>query len=146
MSAENLQIVRSLIATLWERGDAERVPDFYATDFVYRSLTVPDGVAYDYHATLKAFFVMYSQAFPVKTLTIEDELAAGDDVVVRWTMRGRHEGELFGVPASGNDVTIEGLTFFRLLDGKVVEEWTFRDQLVLLQQIGGLPAIAQTSA
>ena len=54
---------------------------------------------------------------------IEDVIASGDKVVVRYTTRGTHSGELFGAPPSGRNVTLTGIEIYRLEDGKIVEFW-----------------------
>lgn len=70
----------------------------------------------------------------------EDELLAeGGRVAARWTCRGTHEGDLFGVPATGKSVSLSGISIYRIIDGKVVEENGVSDLLGLLQQLGAHP-------
>ena len=54
---------------------------------------------------------------------VEDLIAEGDRVALRYTTRGRHGGELFGVPASGRTVTMTGIEIYRLVGDRVVEYW-----------------------
>ena len=79
-------------------------------------------------------------AFPDVSLTLEDQLAEGEEVVIRWTMRGTHQGELWGTAPTGKPVTVTGITIQRLAEGKIVEEWTEGDSLGLQQQIGAIRA------
>ena len=79
-------------------------------------------------------------AFPDVSLTLEDQLAEGEEVVIRWTMRGTHQGELWGTAPTGKPVTVTGITIQRLAEGKIVEEWTEADLLGLQQQIGAIRA------
>ncbi len=79
-------------------------------------------------------------AFPDVSLTLEDQLAEGEEVVIRWTMRGTHQGELWGTAPTGKPVTVTGITIQRLAEGKIVEEWTEADSLGLQQQIGAIRA------
>ena len=72
--------------------------------------------------------------------TIEDVIAEGDRVVVRWTNSGTQVGEFFGAPASGKSFTIAGIDIYRLEDGKMAEHWHVVDQLSMLQQLGMLPS------
>lgn len=53
-------------------------------------------------------------------------------------MTATHEGELFGVPASGQTVSVGGFDLFRVEKGKIVELWQSWDQLGMMQQIGAL--------
>lgn len=69
------------------------------------------------------------------------EPAGPDDrIALRYTLRGRHDGELAGIPASGQRMSSDGMVFARFQDGGIVERWQVHDDLTLLQQIGGLPA------
>jgi len=79
-------------------------------------------------------------AFPDVSLTLEDQLAEGEEVVIRWTMRGTHQGEIWGTAPTGKPVTVTGITIQRLAEGKIVEEWTEADSLGLQQQIGAIRA------
>jgi predicted ester cyclase len=61
-------------------------------------------------------------------------------VVIRWTMRATHQGELMGIAPTGKPVTVTGIDIFRLSAGKLAEMWQNWDQLGMLQQVGALPA------
>ena len=78
--------------------------------------------------------------------TIEDLVAEGDRVVVRWTNTGTHMGEFLGAPPTGRDFSIAGIDIIRFQDGKMAEHWHVVDQLGLLQQLGLLPAPEQGEA
>jgi predicted ester cyclase len=71
---------------------------------------------------------------------VEDQIAEGDEVVTRWTGRGTHQGELFGVAPSGNQVELSGITISRFEGGKIAEDWTNSDTLSMMQQIGAVPS------
>jgi predicted ester cyclase len=81
-------------------------------------------------------------AFPDAQYTIEELIAEGDQVVLRWTMRGTHRGEWRGIAPTGKPVTNSGLSILRLRDGMRVEERVQSDQLGVMQQIGALPTPA----
>ena len=87
----------------------------------------------------------YRDAFPDLRLTVEQAVTEGDYVALRWTARGTHRGELFGIPATGKEATVTGISFDRWADGKIVESWTNWDTLGLLQQLGAVPAALQTA-
>lgn len=71
--------------------------------------------------------------------SLEEIIAEGDRVAARFTMRGTHDGRFFGVPATGRRIEVRAMNFYRLADGKFVEEYGQPDQLGLLQQIGAIP-------
>ena len=66
-----------------------------------------------------------------------------DKVAVRVTNRGTHQGELMGIPPTGRQVTITGITINRLSGGKIEEQWNNFDQLGVLRQLGVAPAPGQ---
>lgn len=71
---------------------------------------------------------------------IEEIFSAGDRVVVRWTGRGRHIGELNGIPATGKSIRVDAITIHRMAEGKIAETWEVWDTLGLLQQVGVVPS------
>jgi steroid delta-isomerase-like uncharacterized protein len=72
-------------------------------------------------------------------IEVGDVIAEGDIVVAPWTMSGTHLGELMGIPPSGKAVRWDGITIYRIEDGKVVDERGEEDGLGLLRQIGAIP-------
>jgi predicted ester cyclase len=74
------------------------------------------------------------------TFTVEDVVAEGDRVVVRWTNSARHVGDFLGIPPTGRSCAIAGIDIYRLEDGRLAEHWHVIDQLAMLQQLGLMPA------
>jgi predicted ester cyclase len=72
--------------------------------------------------------------------TIEDVVAEGDRVVVRWTNSARHVGDFLGIPPTGRSCAIAGIDIYRLQDGRLAEHWHVIDQLAMLQQLGLMPS------
>jgi steroid delta-isomerase-like uncharacterized protein len=90
----------------------------------------------------KRFLGQFYQAFPDLQVTIDDEIAGQDKVAARWTIRGQHQGDFQGLPATGKSITLTGIAIWRMVDGKAVEEWVEWDALGLMQQLGAIPAPA----
>ena len=81
------------------------------------------------------------RAFPDRTDTIDLMIADGDKVGIRYRMQGTHEGDFFGIPATGRTIDTTECGVFRLEDGKIVEIWSMADEVEVLRQLGvGLPA------
>ena len=91
----------------------------------------------------KQFLTVMRTACPDIRVTIEDLIAEGDKVVVRWTSRGTHQGEFQGVLPTAKQVTVTGITINRFADGQLVETWSVFDQMGLLQQLGVVPSPGQ---
>ncbi len=65
----------------------------------------------------------YRTAFPDLQVTYEDQIAEGDRVVSRWTARGTPTGDLMGIPPTGKQMTLTGITLMRIAGGKIQEDW-----------------------
>ena len=131
------EVVRRSIEEAWNEEDLELVDELVASDGVQHDPTLPD--LSEGPDALKQAIQLYHAAFPDATLEIEEMIAEGNTVAVRWTGRGTHEGELMGVEPTGNEVEVRGLQFSRVEDGMITESWTVYDALGMLQQIGAVP-------
>jgi steroid delta-isomerase-like uncharacterized protein len=90
----------------------------------------------------KTFLSELLAGLPDAMITVGDTIAEDDKAACRWTMRGTHEGPLYGFPPTGKPVNISGFTFYRIDGGKVVEETGIGNTLSLMQQLGAVIAPA----
>lgn len=74
-------------------------------------------------------------AFPDFHITVEETVAEGDSVVLRWVVTGTHTGGNLGIPATGKAVRFRGLTWFRFAGGRIVEGWDSWNQGGLMQEL-----------
>ena len=79
---------------------------------------------------------MFRQGFPDLFVSIEEIFAKGDRVTTRFIMRGTHEGEFMGIPATGKKIELSGILISRIENGKIVEEWEELDTMGLMMQLG----------
>ncbi|WP_029112278.1 ester cyclase [Mycobacterium sp. URHB0044] len=77
--------------------------------------------------------------FPDIHWTVEETIAEGNRIAARFTMRGTHQGDFFGIPPTGNEISVQALNFYHLADGKIVNERGQPDLLGIMQQIGAVP-------
>lgn len=138
MSIQNKKLVRQTFDAIWNHGELGVFDERFATDYVGHAATGIEGLQ-----QAKQFVQAMRSAFPDFDYTVEDELAEGDKVANRWTVRATHQGEFQGVPATDEPVTITGISIYRVAGGKIVEGWTQADMLGLLQQLGAVPAPEQ---
>jgi steroid delta-isomerase-like uncharacterized protein len=82
---------------------------------------------------------MMRSGFPDIQWTIEDMITENDKVAVRFIMRGTHQGEFFGVPATRKPIAVQAMNFYRLAGDQIIEEFGQPDLLGLLKQIGAIP-------
>jgi predicted ester cyclase len=79
-------------------------------------------------------------------MSIDEMIAEGDRVMVRWKFHGAHQGEFSGLPPTNRPVTYSGINIFHIADGKIVEIWDIYDRLWMWQQLGVLPEIKDAIA
>jgi len=134
---------RRMIEEVFGAGKYELADELVAADAVGHdpalpeTPTGPEGV--------KEAARGYRGAFPDLRMSAEEVVAQGDKVAIRWTARGTHKGELFGIAPTGKEATVTGITIDRWAGGKIAESWTNWDTLGLLQQLGAVPAALQTA-
>ena len=129
-------------AQAWAAGGLHIVDELAAPDLIVSYPLPPEPIRGA--EAFKAFLAQFLAGLPDSTVTVDDTIAEGNRVACRWTMRGTHKGSLFGFPPTGRSVQISGFTFYRLANGKVVEETGIGNTLSLMQQLGAVVAPAQT--
>ena len=120
VQARNKAVAMRVFDEIFNQGKFEVADEIYAPDFqnhgLHRSVdlkTDQDAV----HAEKKAF--------PDLRMSVQQMIAEGDKVAVLWTFQGTHTGSGYeGLPATGTRVEIRGITIWRIVDGRIVEEWS----------------------
>jgi steroid delta-isomerase-like uncharacterized protein len=134
---ENLSVIaRRTREEIWNTANFALVEQDYAPDCV---LHILDPVTPDLGrglSAVKQLITFYRAAFPDARCTVEDLVADGDKVVVRWTARATNSASLMGRPATGRQVVVTGIDIYRFAGGKIQETWTNWDTAGLLQQLG----------
>jgi len=134
---ENKTVIRRFLKEVFEGGNLELVDELFAPDYVLHDPAVPDEVRGP--EGIKQYVSMYRSAYPDTRFTVEDQISEGDRVVTRWTGQGTQQGELMGISPTGNQVTVTGIEFDRVSEGKMQETWVNYDALGMMQQLGVLP-------
>jgi steroid delta-isomerase-like uncharacterized protein len=141
VSEENKALIQRFVEEAFNKGNVDVANEVYASTFIAHDPTIPEGQGSP--EQVKQFVNTYLGAFPDGHTTVEDLISDGEKVAYRWTFRGTHQGELLGIPPTGKQVTITGITINRVSQGKVEEQWNSFDQLGMLQQLGVAPAPGQ---
>ncbi len=90
---------------------------------------------------MAAYYKALTSAFSDIEFIINNIFGEGNQLVKHWTFKGKHTGDFFGIPASGNRVEISGSTIVRMsADGRIAEERDFMDNMALLSQLGVVSA------
>jgi steroid delta-isomerase-like uncharacterized protein len=124
------------------KHNPDAIDIYFAPDYVNHGPS-PEAQIRD-RESLKQFFVQFFTAFPDVRVTLHQMVAEGDMVAWRATVVGTHKGDLMGIPATGKQVNFEEYHLERVRDGKMAEHWGLLDLLTMMQQIGVIPAAAQS--
>ena len=135
---QNKALVRRFYEEI-DKGNISILDELLAADYVDPSPPPFPGLAPGREG-VKQSFRLFQQATP-GSHRIEDQIAEGDKVVTRLTSTGKHEGDLPGAPRTGNEMKMTSITIHRIANGKLVEKWSEKDMIGLLQQIGVMPPL-----
>jgi steroid delta-isomerase-like uncharacterized protein len=131
LQEQNKALAKRAFEELLSGGRFELAEQLYAKDFVNHGIRRDISLAED-QAALKG----WHQAFPDVVIAPEKLIAEGDLVTIYWIARGTNTGTGNGLPATGKKVEQSGITIWRIVNGKIKEEWSAFDQLSLMQQLG----------
>src|SRR5215203_2236173 len=140
---DNKAIIRAFVETVWNSRQLDRADEVVAADFVDHAPMPGQAPGLE---GVKRKWAMYLDAIPDFRVTIEELVAEGDKVAVRRSYAGTHRGELLGIPPTGKQMRISGISIFRLAEGKIAEHWEQLDRLALMQQLGALPTPGQRTS
>ncbi|HVL51410.1 MAG TPA: ester cyclase [Actinomycetota bacterium] len=129
----NKSLIRRFYAEL-DAGNLDVIDELVAEDFIDHDPPPFPGLAPG-RAGLRQAAEMFWNATPGRHV-IEDQIAEGDKVVTRLRGVGRHEGELAGIPASGNELDVKAVSIYRVRDGRITEHWSAVDTAANLAQLG----------
>jgi steroid delta-isomerase-like uncharacterized protein len=111
---------------LWNERGADGVDEIFSTDFHDEQLAQALGQPVTlelFKASLRGLIEVMGHA----QFEAHEMIAEGDQVVVRWTVRGVHQGTLWGLAPTGEAFAMAGVNIFRVVDGKIVERRSFLD-------------------
>lgn len=129
---ESKQIMRTLIDEIWGKGRTELADELFHPQAICPSApTLPVGPE-----GTKQIVQMVRTAFPDYWVRIDYICGEADRVGARITQGGTHEGEFFGVPATGKTVEWTEMALLRIGDGRILATWFDSDIAGLFQQLG----------
>jgi steroid delta-isomerase-like uncharacterized protein len=137
--AANRELFQRYFDEVANGGDLDGADEIFATDYLHHDPANPDPRPVVGPQGVKAHLESLKGAFPDLVFEIDDMVANGDSIVVRWTARGTNTGDYFGMPPTGKSIEITGMNTWNTRDGKAIEGWVNRDDMGLLQQLGVVP-------
>lgn len=138
MDIEDNKHVALRLYELLNNADVEGVGELVTPDYLEHDPLPGQGSGRE--GALDRFSMIVQGLSP--RFTVEDVIAEGDEVVVRWTNNGTHTGSFLGIPPTGRSFTIGGIDIYRVQNGRLCEHWHQLDQLSMLGQLGLVPELA----
>ena len=131
----NKRIVTRFNRECIEQGNRQSFAELLAEDVVNHS--APPGGPNGARSMVYFILEILRKGIPVIQVDIEAQIAEGDFVTTRKVLRGRHTGELLGLPPSGKEVAIKVIDIVRVKDGKYAEHWGLSNLMEVLQELRG---------
>lgn len=134
-SEQNKAIGRQIFKLINERKLDEAFA-LYAEDYIYHG---PVGQELRGRDAIRGLWEDWLTGFPDLQTTVDDMIAEGDKLAVRWRIEATHTGEFLGVAPTGVAIEVGINEIFRVANGQSAEAWDQYDGLGLMQQIGAIP-------
>jgi predicted ester cyclase len=143
---QNKAIVMRFVEEAWNKGDMAVADEILASNYIRHGENFPEGILRGLEA-MKKYIVNSRTAWPDFHLTALNVVAQGDKVVVRWKCTGTFKGQVEGWPApNGKQMVFEALVLYRIVGGKIVEDWFFNQNISAFSQMGLKLVPAQAEA
>jgi steroid delta-isomerase-like uncharacterized protein len=145
MSEANIALFKRWFEEVWNQRRTATITELFAPNGISHGVA-EDGSDLVGPAAFLPFYERFLNAFPDMKLKIEDVIAQGDKVLVRWSATMRHTGDGLGFAATNKPVALSGMSLARIANGQLVEAWDQWDKLAMLQQIGAIPPLTANAA
>jgi predicted ester cyclase len=126
----NEAVARRVFDEIFNQSQFQVAGEIYAPDFVNHGVHRNAGLAEDQAAVHWEKTVLPDLQIMVDLIT-----ANQDYVTVVWTARGRNTGHSGWIPATGARIEVRGITVWRIVDGRIHDEWTSFDELRILRAV-----------
>jgi steroid delta-isomerase-like uncharacterized protein len=136
-TARNKEVALRFYDEFWNKGNPDAADEIVSEDIDHGQM--PDDWPTGREG-FKRLVRVWREAFPDMTEDVDIVLADGDWTASRFTLRGTHRGDFYGIAATGRRIEITGVDLLRFEDGRIVE-WIYNeDALGLFAQLGQFPA------
>ena len=131
----NRKVVEQALQHFANPDSRQEYFDLYSDDIILHGYQgIEPGIE-----NVKRFYGAFWSAFPDASVTAEDIIEQTDTLIVRYIIVGTHRGAFMGVPATGRQIRLPGISILHFRNHRCFERWTASDSLSLLVQIGGFP-------
>jgi steroid delta-isomerase-like uncharacterized protein len=126
---QNKALVRRRFEEVWHRSNDAIIDELVDENYMSNGQRIG-------RAGYRQFVAGMRHAFPDIQFIIEEMIAEGDLVALRYISHATHQRDFMGIAATNRQITVRGMDFFRISNGQITEAWSIFDQLAMLQQLG----------
>lgn len=134
MSEENKNLVRRWFEEVWNKGRISAIAEMFHPSGQAFGFPDPDAII-DSPEKFADICKTFHETFPDIQFTVDDLVAEGDKVAVRWTATMTHLGEGLGFPASSKKARLSGSSFLICGNGQILNGWNYMDLTRLRLQL-----------
>jgi predicted ester cyclase len=127
----NKSVVQSYWDGKWNERRPEILDELLTQDVINHGSDIMNGIE-----EYKQIYGMYLSAIDESKIFVEQLIAEGDRVVSQCRIQGIQNGQIGDISPTGNEINVRIFTVFRLVDGKIAEEWEILDELAMMTQLG----------
>ena len=132
----NKAIARRTFEEIFPACDIEALTEVVDPDVISRGRRPDEPAGFE---GVKRTMLWLATVFSDQRWDVHEVVGEGDLVAMRLTHHGRQTGNLMGIPPTGREVAYEYVHYLRFRDGKAIEQWSVRDDLTLMRQLGVVP-------
>ena len=134
MTESERDLGRRWFEEVWNQRRREAIAELLAPEAVIHDGGIDTGGPQGFYP----FFDRLCAALSNLHVNVEETIAEGDKVCVRWSCTAKHTGDGLGVDPTGANIHITGISILRVVGGKLIEGWQNWDMLGMMEQIRGL--------
>lgn len=135
MNEKNREIGRRFREALWDEDHTESAASLIAPECRIHGL-VPFSTDFTSGPeAIRQLIAFYQLTFSEIAMTVDRTVVEGKNVAVHWNGRGRHTGDLLGLPPTGREVRVNGIDLLEISDGLIVEAWLTWNDIGMLEQL-----------
>jgi len=130
----NKIIIKRYFNEAWNKGMLDTLDEIISIEYTNHSPGMPNPPKGP--EGLKPIITAIRKAFPNLNYEIKNMVSSEEQIAVHTIMRGTHDGDFFGIPATGNKVEVEQMQIERIQGGKIIEHWRVTDDMSVMKQLG----------
>ena len=134
----NKALIRRWFEEVWNQGRRDVIHELFADHGIAHGLSDDPTAPLRGPAGFLPFHAQFRGAFPDIEVVVEEQIAEGELVATRCSVRGKHSGDHLGFKATDADVYFTGMTITRVREGKIVEAWNNFDFMKMYRQLGAM--------